>query len=218
MIGLLYWVVFAGGWFQLRRAAMRTNQPVRVTGWAVALWLAVAIPSGLQFLWPELLTRGARDGAAIGSGEWWRLLTSLFLQDGGWLGTAFNLFVLAITLVVASAVMRGWVLIVLFLVGGVASNVLTMVIFAQPGAGTSMATLVLVVVVAVWSMRREAPDLVIAAVFVVVAVVLLLARDQHGLAVSFGLLLGVATRRIGRSLAAVGPDRLASEGDQTREQ
>lgn len=204
MIGLLYWVVFAGGWLQLRRVGTRTGQRIRVTGWAIVLWLAVAVPSLLQFVWPAMLTHGGRDGAAIRSGEWWRVFTSLFLQDGGWLGTVFNLFVLGVTLVVAGAVVRGWVLPVLFLVGGVASGLLTMFIFGQPGAGNSMATLALLVVVAIWSMRREAPDLIIAAVFVAVAVVLLAAHDQHGLAVAFGLLLGGVTRRFGRARAMLG--------------
>jgi hypothetical protein len=32
-----------------------------------------------------------RDGPAISSGQLWRLLSSLLVQDGGWIGTAFNL-------------------------------------------------------------------------------------------------------------------------------
>ena len=45
---------------------------------------AVALPSLLQFAVPTLLNVGRRDVSAVAAGQWWRLLTANFLQDGGW--------------------------------------------------------------------------------------------------------------------------------------
>ncbi|MDN5796660.1 MAG: hypothetical protein L0H79_13015, partial [Intrasporangium sp.] len=207
MIGLLYWLVYVAGVVQVCRVAERAGQP-RCTWWGVTLWLAVAIPSSLQFWWPELLARGARDPAEIGQGQWWRLVTSMFLQDGGWPGTIFNLVTLAITVLLTGSLVRGWVLPVLFVLGGVVCNVLTALAFDQSGAGDSMATMVLLVVVAIWSTRPVATDLALVALLVATAVTLLFLRDQHGLAVSFGMVLGVASRRPARSAwARVGATR-----------
>ena len=40
---------------------------------------------------PGLLPLLMRDGSRVGSGQLWRLATSLLVQDGGWVGAAFNL-------------------------------------------------------------------------------------------------------------------------------
>ncbi|KAB8193707.1 rhomboid family intramembrane serine protease [Nonomuraea phyllanthi] len=65
--------------------------------YATATAFAVtAVPSLLQFALPGLQPALMRDPAAIRGGEWWRLGTALVVQDGGLLGTLFNLAFLAV--------------------------------------------------------------------------------------------------------------------------
>lgn len=79
-----------------------------------------------------------RDPAAIAAWEWWRLATSLIVQDGGAIGTLFNLGFLAVLGYVAErALGRGrWV--VLYLSGAVAGEAAGFLL-DQPGAGNSVA-------------------------------------------------------------------------------
>jgi membrane associated rhomboid family serine protease len=64
--------------------------------WLTAVVFAVTAVTGLtQFLVPELLSVLERTPAGL-HGEWWRSATSLFVQDGGLLGGASNLIVLAL--------------------------------------------------------------------------------------------------------------------------
>jgi membrane associated rhomboid family serine protease len=156
----------------------------------------VAVPSLLQFALPGMLDAGRRDPSAIADGEWWRLLTSMFLQDGGWLGTAFNLVTLAISLTLVGAVVRGPVMIAGFVIGGLVCNLLTIAFLDKPGAGNSMATMCLVAATAVglWLRQgRRRESLVPTVALTVVTVVLLALRDQHGLAAATGLLAGAAS-------------------------
>src|SRR5689334_11530872 len=69
-----------------RRAPVLTGAVFLVTAAALVAQLAV----------PGLLEHVRRDGAAIDAGQWWRLLTGMFFQDGGLVGGVFNLVVLAI--------------------------------------------------------------------------------------------------------------------------
>src|SRR5215211_6263561 len=55
------------------------------------LFIAIAFPSILQIFFPTLLFALQRDTARFLGGEWWRLVTALFVQDGGIGGTVFNL-------------------------------------------------------------------------------------------------------------------------------
>lgn len=192
---LLVWLVYLAGWWQLNRARIRLDRPVSFTWWGAAVWLAVAVPSVLQFLWPVMLNRGARDPAAIRTGELWRLVTSLFLQDGGAAGTIFNLVTLGVTVLLAGSVVRGWALPVGFLLGGVGCNVLSVLTFAQWGAGNSMATMALLVAAALCvTDRGGAADVTLATLALAAMVALLVLHDQHGLAVALGVLLGLLAR------------------------
>lgn len=201
---LALWAVYGAGWLQGRQAGARIGRPVRPTWCGLALWLAVAIPSLVQFAVPVLLSWGRRDGAAIGSGQVWRVVTSMFLQDGGIVGTAFNLVTLAVTVLVVGALVRGWVMIMVFLTGGALSNVVTVLTVAQAGAGNSMATIVLLVAVATWSVvPRQRADVVRAIVLLALALLLVVLRNPHGIAVVIGLVLG-AIAGPARSLKAQG--------------
>ena len=43
-----------------------------------------ALTTGLQFFFPEFLSEFRRNLAALRAGEWWRLVTPLFVQAYGW--------------------------------------------------------------------------------------------------------------------------------------
>ncbi|MEV0161151.1 rhomboid family intramembrane serine protease [Nonomuraea fuscirosea] len=104
----------------------------------VAVFVITAVPSLLQFVLPGLEPALMRDPAAIAGGEWWRLATSLVVQDSGAIGTLFNLGFLAVLGYVAErALGRGrWV--VLYLSGAVAGEAAGFLL-DQPGAGNSVA-------------------------------------------------------------------------------
>src|SRR6185503_6165874 len=90
IIGL--YSAFAAGSLLLRNRASvlqvrpETSQFPQTTA---LLLLAIAIPSVLQFLVPGVLSLFERNYGLFISGDWWRLITPLFVQDGGISGTIF---------------------------------------------------------------------------------------------------------------------------------
>src|SRR5690349_8779429 len=58
------------------------------------MMLAIAISTTLQIFLPDLLTLFERDTVKFLSGDWWRFFTPLFFQDGGLVGSVFNLLTL----------------------------------------------------------------------------------------------------------------------------
>jgi hypothetical protein len=187
--------VYVVGWLLLlwRRPEGR---PPRVTAWGAGLVALVAVGWVAQLLRPGLLEQGMRESGAVRSGQWWRLATAILLQDGGWLGAAFNLVTLAVTVGLAGEVLAPRFGLLVALGGGVVANLLTVLVAGPPGAGSSMATMVLLTVAVVVGLRnpswREAGLVV---VLVAVAAVLLARRDQHGLALLVGLGTGLWARR-----------------------
>ncbi|MEV4073110.1 rhomboid family intramembrane serine protease [Nonomuraea fuscirosea] len=104
----------------------------------VAVFVITAVPSLLQFVLPGLEPALMRDPAAIAGGEWWRLATSLVVQDGGAIGTLFNLGFLAVLGYVAERALGRARWVVLYLSGAVAGEAAGFLL-DQPGAGNSVA-------------------------------------------------------------------------------
>ncbi len=201
--GLLYAAVYVVGWLLLVRRRPEGHPP-HVPRWGVGLVVLVAAGWVAQLVRPALLDEGMRDTGAIRAGQWWRLATAIVLQDGGWIGTVFNLVTLAVTVVLAGEVLAPRGGVGAFVVGGVVANLLTALTFGQPGAGSSMATMVLLAVAVVVGVRNPSwRDAGLLVVLVVLAVVLLIRRDQHGLALAVGLVGGVATRRLRRAVTTL---------------
>ena len=105
------------------------------------LTLAMALLVGATFvaqnLWPGLLDSLARDPRLL-SGEPWRGVTALFVQDGGAAGALFNLACLLLlgTSAERRFSRRAWLAI--YFLGGVTAEVLALA-WQPHGAGNSVA-------------------------------------------------------------------------------
>lgn len=159
------------------------------------LTLAVALLVGAAWALvtarPDLQLVLARDPAMLGSGEVWRAMTTLFVQDGGARGTLFNLFWL---LVLGSQAERrfsrpAWLAI--YFLGGIATEFLALP-WAPQGAGNSIACLALAG--ALCSDWRKGEGrwwrACIGLTGLVAAGVLVFMNDIHGIGFIVGLLIG----------------------------
>jgi membrane associated rhomboid family serine protease len=146
----------------------------------------------LQFFVPGLLPLLQRDYARFVSGEWWRLVTSLVVQDGGVGGTISNLVALALLGSVGERLWGGRSMLLIFLIGGILTQ---FVAFAwQPtGAGNSVGNFSVAAGIAVTALKSRHPrPILIAALFALVADGFLLAlQDIHGAAALVGAICGL---------------------------
>ncbi|WP_019930498.1 rhomboid family intramembrane serine protease [Nocardia sp. BMG111209] len=166
-----------------------------VTAAVFAVTAAVGIA---QLVHPGLYDLGRRDGSAIDRGEWWRLLTGMFLQDGWLAGLLFNLTLLAVVGVVAERVFGRGSWLLLYFGCGLFGQLMSYVWLQPTGAGNSMCVAGLLGALASavllaprrfripipWRLRLPALALP------VLAVVDTVLHDNHGLPALLGLALG----------------------------
>ncbi|NKY53266.1 hypothetical protein [Nocardia vermiculata] len=190
----LYAAVYLCAWTVL--ACVPARRPRwRVPVWGAALFTVVSAGWVAQLLEPGLLTRAERSAMLIRQGEVWRLATSVVVQYGGWWGAGFNLATLAGSVVFTARVLEWRWGIVLFVVGGIACNCVLVGVGGPDDAGSSLATMTLAVAGA--TATRAAPravSLPLRIGFAVIAVTLLIIGDQHAIAVTLGLGVGLALR------------------------
>lgn len=161
------------------------------------LLLIIGIPSVLQFFFPMMLPTFQRDYEGFLHGDRWRLITPLFVQDGGVLGTIFNLICLALLGGVAERIWNGTIMLIIFFMGGITGEIVG---FAwQPiGAGNSVGNFSLAASIAVVSLTRLPPKPVqfLAVVALGANGILLWLRDIHGAAALMGAILALFLSRV----------------------
>ena len=170
---------------------MRHDAGPRFPVAAACLFALIAIPTALQFVFPQLLPLLERNWPLILQGQVWRLVTSLCVQDSGWSGALFNLVNLALLGLFAERLWGGTRFALLFLVSGVAT--IALAYFWQPvGGGNSVANFGVAAATAVLALRRSkgAVARYVAMAVLAAGVVLLLMQDIHGIAVAIGGGLG----------------------------
>ena len=142
---------------------------------------------------PGLLTLLMRDVSRIGSGQPWRLATSLLVQDGGWVGAAFNLVgLLAIGTVAERALGRlRWAAIG---TTSVAAAQMFAFLWQPTGAGNSVLDFGLAgAVCAACLVKRPSRHSLIPAIVASASFALIFAaRDIHGVAGATGALVELA--------------------------
>jgi membrane associated rhomboid family serine protease len=146
---------------------------------------------GLQVAYPEILQALRRDPAGLKAGEWWRLITPLFVQPGGAFQLLFNMTFLVVLLPMGERLYgaRIWLL---FFVPGVVGQLVNYAWDASGTGGSStavfgvMGSILIYVVFHRKSAPRQYP--VFAILGICGAVVMCFTRDGHGP----GLLTGAA--------------------------
>lgn len=145
---------------------------------------------GLQLAYPEVLQALRRDLAGLKAGEWWRLVTPLFVQPGGALQFLFNMMFLVVFLPMAERLYgaRIWFL---YFVPGVVGQLVNYA-WNPDGGGSSTAAFGVMgslLMFVLWQ-RSSAPKQyrIFAALGLCGAVVMCFTRDGHGP----GLLTGAA--------------------------
>lgn len=200
-IPLLYIVVlygaFLAGSLYLRLRAVATGggngaaaQPVPKA--TILLLLAIGVPTMLQCFFPPILPALERNYRRFVDGEWWRLITPLFVQDGGISGSIFNLVSLLFMAHVGERVWGSVRCIAIFFGCGVLSEVVAL--SWQPiGAGNSVANFGLAASVAVVALiyARQRSIRFLACIGLGAGLILLLLRDIHGAATIIGAIVGL---------------------------
>ena len=106
--------------FQLYRFSRGQTRPVPVV--TLIIIGSTALLTGLQFVFPEVLTALRRNREALLAGEWWRMVTPLFVQAYGW-GQACVNGVAAIIFCPLSERFYGKKLWALYFIPGVAGQI-----------------------------------------------------------------------------------------------
>jgi membrane associated rhomboid family serine protease len=196
LLGFGLSLALVAGGMALRSCAGCARSDHRVPVLTLACVAIIAPFTFVQFTCPELLPALMRDTALVGSGQPWRLVTSLLVQDGGYADALFNLGGLLVVGVMAERLLGcvRWAL-----VAGLSIAAAQAVALAwQPvGAGNSILNFGLAgSICAVCFVERRARAAIVPATAAGACfAVLLYLRDIHGAAAAAGALVTVVATR-----------------------
>jgi rhomboid protease GluP len=103
---------------------------------AILIISVTSVITGLQFLFPEILSEFRRNWEALRAGEWWRMVTPLFVQAYGWQQCCFN-GITALFLLPLAEKFCGKRLLALYFVPGIVGEIFNYV-WSPIGAGSSL--------------------------------------------------------------------------------
>lgn len=149
---------------------------------SVAIIGITALVTSFQFVYPEILSGLRRNPSALAAGEWWRLITPLFVQPQGWVQCAVNAFFLIAFVPLAERI-YSTKLLVLYFVPGIVGQIVNY-FWSPTGGGASAAAFGVMGGLLVYIIRHRAvvarPCLMIAISGLCAACVLSFTRDGHG--------------------------------------
>jgi membrane associated rhomboid family serine protease len=155
---------------------------------------------------PELLADLERNWPLLLDGQWWRLVTSLVVQDGGVAGAVVNLLSLALVGALAERAWGARRFTLIALVAGVGTQFWGAVV--QPvGGGNSVVVFGLAAASSMAALLRgPVPARIAGALALLGGLVLLVVGDLHGGAVALGAITAVVVLvRDRRRVALVNP-------------
>lgn len=166
----------------------------------ISVLTITAIITGLQFVYPPVLSALQRNPAALAAGEWWRLITPLLVHSDGWPQIIVDFAGIAIVGPVVEQLFGSYRWLMLYFVAGMIAEVISYA-WNPYGAGSSIALCGLIGGLFTWLIRRNEFEWPIAFIYAVSFVAALIGSDIGGIiaaAVGAGLsgsLIGMLFRR-----------------------
>ncbi|MGB8947204.1 MAG: hypothetical protein WCD21_44265 [Streptomyces sp.] len=188
--------------------------PQRRIPWAAAAVLAVALAGVVtQLSWAGAMDTFDADPSKSG---WWRVVTSVFMQNGGFLGGAWNIATLAVIAALAEWFWGGLLMIGLFVAGILLPQHIDSLFMEASRstdprnfAGSSGATYFLAATLAAGLLLRAKnhKDRLLAVAAPVLGLAMWFAQENgHGLVVVYGFALGALMWGVGHRLIRTHPD------------
>jgi len=146
----------------------------------VSVLLLTALGTGMGFVSPSIADTLQRTPGALSAGQWWRLITPIFINPEGWRQIAFNFLGIAVVGAIVERILgsRRW--LILYFVGGLVGE-LAGFAWQPTGAGSSVAGCGLLGALALWLLRIPLLQARIGgAVILGGAVVLIGMQNLHG--------------------------------------
>ena len=189
LANILVVVATFGCTVHLYRLSFQTKPSPPIT--AMLIIGVTALITGLQFIFPEVLTEFRRNREALLAGEWWRMVTPLFVQAHGWWQCCMN-GVGAVILLPLAERLYGKRLLALYFVPGMLGEIFGY-LWSPNSAGSSLGIAgVMGGLFAYTFLQRQEISRrarILAMFGFAGAVVLCLSRDTHGPPILIGSLL-----------------------------
>ena len=202
-LGVIVLTTVVGTMVHLRRTGGRFRLPT-ATIVVAAVTLVTSVVANLD---PPVLDLFGRDRSLLLQGEWWRLITPLFVQDGGWPGTLFNISSLLVVGLCAETLHRRSTFLVVYFLAGLTSEIVAYTLLPHQGfAGNSVAImgaagLCLVTLCVIGGIATR----ILGIVGVLSGVARLVTGNLHGIGFAVGAVAGVlAAARSRRTMPPAG--------------
>jgi membrane associated rhomboid family serine protease len=165
--------------------------------------LAVSIAGNLD---QAILDSLDRNRDQLLSGEVWRIFTPLFVQDGGWAGTASNIIALLFIGTITETIFNRRILLGTYFTAGLLSEIAAYTIFQHQGyAGNSVAILGLAgLCLVTFATQAETVTKALAVIGLLAGAALLLTGNLHGVGFTVGAVLGAVLLSSSRPLRTGG--------------
>ena len=156
----------------------------------ICVLAATGVVTSLQLFSPAVLPALERVPGSVSAGQWWRLITPLFVHADGWRQIAFNFSAIAVVGTFVERIFGRLNWLVLYFVSGIVGE-LTGMRWQPTGAGASVAGCGLLGALAIWLMaRNRTPGGRFGGAFILLgAAVLVFLRDIHGPPIFSGAVL-----------------------------
>ena len=200
--------VFAGG-LVLRQRGKKLRFP-----WlTVVIALVTLVFSVLGEFDRDILDLLRRDGFGLTQqGEWWRIVSPLVVQDGGWPGLIFNLLTLVVLGTLVESIFGARLLAVAYLAAGLISEVAAYTLLQNQGfAGNSVANMGLAGLIGIVAVTGAGamPARIVGGLSLLAGAWLVFTGNLHGVGY-----VGGRARRVGGGARAAGE----GAGEELREQ
>jgi len=160
--------------------------------------------TGLQFVFPEILTALRRSPDALRAGEWWRIITPLFVHAEGWPQILFNFTAIAIVGTIVERIYGSRLWLLFYFAGGLTGEIAGYA-WKPHGAGASVGGAGLLGALALWLLSRKTPiqPRIGGGILLLGAVALTAFQDLHGPPILLGAgIAALVLKRAGAGNAA----------------